>query len=120
MTHTKGPWLLGTGSGGGAPTYVYEDDGTGQQCSAIAACYLEGVHRSYDERTANAARIVACVNACEALDNSALDAGAIAKMVEFITDLRASLEADGFHGDAPDECHEECVSILALINGQTA
>lgn len=59
---TAGPWLQGTGGGGGATTYVYEDDGTGQQCSAIASCCLDLVYRSYDERVANAAFIVACVN----------------------------------------------------------
>lgn len=43
---TPGPWLVGTGSGGGATTYVYEDDGTGQQCNAIAGCTLDYVRLS--------------------------------------------------------------------------
>jgi hypothetical protein len=60
---TKGPWLQGTGSGGGATTYVYEDDGNGQQCNAIMGGTLNYVLRDFHEREANAALIVAMRNA---------------------------------------------------------
>jgi hypothetical protein len=59
---TAGEWLQGTGSGGGATTYVYENDGAGQQCRAIAAFTHDFVERLFREREANAALAAAAVN----------------------------------------------------------
>jgi hypothetical protein len=77
---TPGPWLQGTGSGGGATTFVYEDDGTGQQCRAIAACTLDYVERPFREREANA-RLIATAP----------------KLYEALLTLRGVIDAAGIH-----------------------
>jgi hypothetical protein len=66
-TFTKGPWLAGTGGGGGATTFVYETGEDGKQKSAIAGCTLRYVERPMDERIANARLIAAAPELLSAL-----------------------------------------------------
>jgi len=64
---TEGDWLQGTGSGGGATTYVYEMGENGKQSTAIMGGTLNYVLRPFAEREANAAFIAAIKTAFPAI-----------------------------------------------------
>lgn len=104
-THTPEPWFLGTDGG------LWSDDGPRPL--------------SKDADTANAHRIVACVNACAGLSNDALDGGwtaqglgAYAHKLEVRRDeleaaLRSLIEAN--HGYASAESVESARAVLTKL-----
>lgn len=71
--HSPEPWHVGTGRGHHESIY-----GSDLQGSLIA--YAARGNKEKD--SANAERIVACVNACKELPTVALEAGVIAKLVK--------------------------------------
>jgi hypothetical protein len=81
---TEGPWLVGTGGGGGATTYVYESD-DGQQCRAIASCTLDYVERPMSEREANARFIAATKRALPTIFAALDEAARMRERVERLT-----------------------------------
>lgn len=113
---TPGPWAQGEGSGQGATTYVYEVDGAGQQHSAIAACFLEGVDRAYTARCANAALIVAAVNALPSLLDTTEEAERLRKRVaELEEGLRPFAEIA--RGEVWERFIADSQMVLRISNG---
>lgn len=69
MEHTEEPWEVGV-AGNGASGYIYCDDALG---SAVATTCMEYTTISYEQKIANARRIVACVNACRGIPIEVLE-----------------------------------------------
>jgi hypothetical protein len=123
VTYTKGPWKVFSTTNG---LHVL---GIGDKDAGGITDANGGLWRSDPERKANASRIVACVNACEGLDNSALNAGVIQKLIEAaracvpvgicLTNPNVPEDTIVPIGAAYGELRA-LVEALALINGQTA
>lgn len=95
---TPGPWLQGTGGGGGATTFVYDVGENGKQRSAIAGCTLDHVDRPFAEREANAKGIAAFPMLAEsgfAVVEGWADDIDPAEMNERVEALRAALASAG-------------------------
>lgn len=79
MSHTPEPWVYNSTHG-----WIEQQGAAGTR---VILCQLWNRHdETFPNATANAQRIIACVNACAGLSHEALDAG-------IITDLLAALEA---------------------------
>ena len=117
MTHTKTPWKTSNDADG----FQYEIE-TADGAIYIAGCsFSDPAVEPYIPRDveakANAARIVACVNACDGIDNAALDAGAVAELVQAARGLLLWHQTGGQSGDYT--LHEKALlSALAKL-GQT-
>ncbi len=101
--HTPEPWVTVTHANG-TPTLIHG------QASHIAECWsLDRVHTP----TANAARIVACVNACAGMENPAAEIGRLkAQRAELVMD-KADIAMQG--ADAAIQGSDATIQRNALL-----
>lgn len=109
MTHTATPWVIHGRSGISQPIVIGLAE-TGPRWTLVKVMQPQAPTK---EANANAARIVACVNACDGVSNAALDAGVIASLVKLAERVSSG---DRFLTMLRVQARE----ALALINGQTA
>ena len=123
VAHTPGPWFVGTQNDGlyiiagrkPAPNNDYPWHDAPRVCLAT----MQGPSASDClpvNKDANAARIVACVNACEGIADPAV----VPELLAFVADFIAVMNRDGFTGDEPDRLHKEATAIIAKATGGAA
>ena len=111
MTHTPTPWTINKEANRGRSI-------DGGKHAEIATCWL-CVGSTGKEMEANAARIVACVNACDGISNEALDAGVIAELVQALKIARGYVK-DTSNGLDISEYTEMAKEDLAEIDAAIA
>ena len=106
--HTPGPWYVAAEDLSGGRYYSISS----QNCDFFIH---DGAHEE-ENGEANAARIVACVNACEGIADPAV----VPELLAFVADFIAVMNRDGFTGDEPDRLHKEATAIIAKATGGAA
>ena len=117
--HTKEPWKVSDAH----KTLIAAVSEIGVHFRAIASVDTcnkgndEYTNSIVDENKANAARIVACVNACAGISNEALESGLIGELVVALENIIVLVENDvndyGFYGS-----YKNAKKVLSKVRGE--
>ena len=106
--HTPEPWVIDNRDR--LATNFYSDDATG---SIIGGCQdYQFAYRPLDERLANARRIVACVNACEGMEDPAAEIAELKRQRDELLALAERLVQ--WDLDYPVNCYNGYAGLQAL------